>query len=438
MTKLKMLAIVMIAIVALLVAPCAACLQPNLENKDPGTWVVISDDTSGYVNTNNLKVQANGLVAFETYSLIYYPDFTEGWTKSRESIIVLGESQANKKGELKLNGDITKLLFDPDDINVNDFNGYKLWIVPSDTIDCGGKLAWEPERFLFEVELFPVPVYAEVNANLENKDSTTWDINYGDGRYGIVDPATMQVRAYGLEKKTQYKLIYYPDLIEGWTKSKESIIVLGKGKTNNNGKLTLNGDVNDLVLDPDDININDFDGYKLWLVPSDTIVGGQLTWAPDRFLFEVALFPIASEPTVKTSSSGSATWVPRLISVEGGEIVELQGVNENGIYRFMITSGTTLNSAQTIYYQETGDPYYNKNGERVYSMRTTGEIIYSIAGTTALQVRLPNREIRLEVRYRNDAYNGIPTLIELKDVSNGEILWSTILEEKIGDWTFQI
>ena len=434
MNRFKFAALAVLMVFAVLVTAGAACSQENanLENKN-SAWDIIVDDQYGYVNTNNLKVQAQGLVAFETYSLIYYPDFTEGWTKSRESIIVLGEAQANNKGKLTLNGDITKLLFDPDDTNVNDFDGYKLWVVPSDTIDCGGKLIWEPERFLFEVELFPVPVYAEVNANLENKDSA-WNINYGDGIYGIVNPTTMQVKAYGLEKKTQYKLIYYPDFTEGWDKSKESIIVLGKGKTNKFGKLTLNGDVNDLVLDPDDINVNKFDGYKLWLVPSDTIVGGQLTWAPDRFLFETALFPV-HEPR---STSGSATMATR-ITMDGGEPIELSGVTENDILRLYVTHGSILNDVQTLYYQEKGEPYYNKDGERVYSMRTAGELRYSVSAQQSFEIRLPNREIRVQINHRNyPSYDGLPTFVRLVKVGTGEELWSTVLEESRGDWAFFI
>lgn len=390
MTKIKMLAIVMVAIVALLVVPVAASGPHTDFSATPTNGVApltvqFSDDSHGFG----------------------YGDKSYFWSFGD------GSFSWNKNPTHK-------------------YNNPGIYTV--------SHCVWKNYDVDWETKVNYIVVTAdESGANLNNKDGS-WVPITDDGRYGVmtIDEAfdVYSFEGFGLAANTEYSLIYYPD---PWG---TPIVVIDSGMTNGMGYVMLNGVdyKTKLVLNPADENIVNDDGYKLWLVPSTALNGNAFNeWVPANYLFEVELFQLPPGYGEKPKkSSGSATWVPRLTSVEGGEIVELQGVSENGEYRFHVFHGSILNDVQTVYYQEKGEPYYNKDGERVYSSRTAGELRYSVSGMQSFQIVKPNRMIRLQVQHRNNAYDGLPTFIELKDVSTGEIVWSTVLEEKLGDWTFQI
>lgn len=266
--------------------------------------------------------------------------------------------------------------------------------------------------------------------NLENKDPSTWAVIAGDGRAGFVNVENMNARAWGLEPCTKYALIYYPD---PWG---TPLVSLGERFTGPYGGLFIYGDPAKLVLNPADTNLPA--GYKLWVVPVRDLNEDRtafIAWHPKDYLFEVALFPVPQEPVGPVRSSGSATMAAR-ITMDGGEEVFLQGVDENGWYRISVSHGSILNDVQTLYYQEKGEPYFDKDGVRVFSERTVGELRYSVSGNSAFEIIKPNRLIRLQINHRNCAYDGVPTFITFKNVMTGEVLWSGVLEEKQGDWAF--
>lgn len=129
--------------------------------------------------------------------------------------------------------------------------------------------------------------------------------------------------ASGLEEGIDYTLIYYKDNVDGVERYDPTVWggaggkVISTGLTSPSGDLMMHGSVNmagDIPYSDDwntgdhyDVNFNkadygdcnngcdDYDmrtGAKIWLVPADTMTGGNLPvqlWRPDRFVFETDL-----------------------------------------------------------------------------------------------------------------------------------------------------
>lgn len=121
--------------------------------------------------------------------------------------------------------------------------------------------------------------------------SKLWEPITTDDRYGILTYDCQKktfdytFEGYGLED-IEYSLIYYAD---PWPGNNPGALI-GSG-TASGGRLSLSGSP-DLGMDlPDPADANYPDGAKIWLVPSDYYneVSGEVTWAPDSFLYETRL-----------------------------------------------------------------------------------------------------------------------------------------------------
>ena len=123
-----------------------------LFEKDEGTWEVIEDGAWAKMNINlkQLKFVFNGhgLVSEQEYTLICYVDPWPG-----DGSKVLGTGTADEQGNIHIKGpiDYTEL----HDINPEDYDGSKIWLVPSADFDETEQkmIAWTPEQILFEFDL---------------------------------------------------------------------------------------------------------------------------------------------------------------------------------------------------------------------------------------------------------------------------------------------
>jgi len=119
---------------------------------------------------------------------------------------------------------------------------------------------------------------------LYEKDAD-WDIVWG-GAWGkmnfkLVDGNIDFVfNGHGLNKKTGYSLIYYPEPQTTWP---HPVQVLASGKSNKGGNIHLAGSA--------DLGVSS--GIKIWLVLSDDIndAGALAGWNPTEYLFEHNLIP---------------------------------------------------------------------------------------------------------------------------------------------------
>ena len=144
-------------------------LYEKEEGLDPCDWDIIGD-AWGKMKYNlsgeefEFVFNGHGLVPGEDYTLVYYPD---PWPPV--GLICLGSGKANGGGQVNIagscdTGDLpiaTDWNADPEK-SCFDVAGAKIWLVPSDDVDCvdcggGTWLAWnhlvEDNIYLFEEEL---------------------------------------------------------------------------------------------------------------------------------------------------------------------------------------------------------------------------------------------------------------------------------------------
>ena len=102
---------------------------------------------------------------------------------------------------------------------------------------------------------------------LYEKDSS-WDPVPGAWGQMTFDEDSFVFNGHGLESGVEYTLIRY---VEPWNTPD---VVLGQAMANNGGNVHISGELLD-------------GGYKIWLVLSDDVVGGNLVgWNPSEYLFE--------------------------------------------------------------------------------------------------------------------------------------------------------
>jgi hypothetical protein len=133
-------------------------------------------------------------------------------------------------------------------------------------------------------------------AYLYEKDPSTWDV-VGNGAWGKLDywadwdEYEFKFKGRGLERWTEYTLIYYPDPWPG-----SGLVCLGDDESNRRGKVRIRDSVEagDLPL-PAAFDDNYPTGAKIWLVLSDDVDCGnqEMTgWNPTEYLFENELISL--------------------------------------------------------------------------------------------------------------------------------------------------
>lgn len=153
----------------------------------------------------------------------------------------------------------------------------------------------------FDVELearqidAPAPGTTEQNgkvyatANLSAKNTTTWVPGGATGTltYEVAaNKFNYSFSATGLANG-DYQLIYYPD---PWTTSK-TVVLIGNTLTASGGNIAVTGQSFNLATDlPQTADANYPVGAKVWLVPTESLSGTQLSWTNlDKFLFDMTL-----------------------------------------------------------------------------------------------------------------------------------------------------
>ena len=126
----------------------------TLVAKDPTTWEPIVGGANGEMifDVDSFEFTATGLEFGVEYSLMYYPD---PWPAA--GCMILGTGTSDGLGALAISGDFN---FGAIPI-VGDLNapGYKIWLVPSSDVSCPtGMVAWNPTRYLFEYDIYSVPM----------------------------------------------------------------------------------------------------------------------------------------------------------------------------------------------------------------------------------------------------------------------------------------
>ena len=144
------------------------------------------------------------------------------------------------------------------------------------------------------VGLMAAPVLAAKKDNPANDKMSTlylyekdadWNIVLG-GAWGkmsfklVDDNIDFVFNGHGLDKKTGYSLIYYPEPQTTWP---HPVQVLASGTSNKGGNIHLAGSA--------DLGVSS--GIKIWLVLSDDIndAGALAGWNPTEYLFEHNLIP---------------------------------------------------------------------------------------------------------------------------------------------------
>ena len=108
-----------------------------------------------------------------------------------------------------------------------------------------------------------------------------WDGAWGKMSFDLTETTIDFVfNGHGLEKKTDYSLIYYPKPQTTWP---WPVQVLASGTSNGGGNINLRGSA--------DLGVSE--GITIWLVLSDDINGdGALAgWNPGEYLFEHNVVP---------------------------------------------------------------------------------------------------------------------------------------------------
>lgn len=132
-------------------------------------------------------------------------------------------------------------------------------------------------------------LYEKIPATLTDSP-TPWEIvedgASGKMKYNLAGPTFDFVfNGHGLERNTDYSLIYYPDKTGNpWPRT--DIIVLGSATSVGNGNVHIAGSVDTGDLPTSGVDIND--GAKIWLVLSSDLVADPAIsgWNPTEYLFE--------------------------------------------------------------------------------------------------------------------------------------------------------
>ena len=129
---------------------------------------------------------------------------------------------------------------------------------------------------------------------LYEKDPTTWQIvensAWGKLRYNLAgDEFKYRFNGHGLESKTDYSLIYYPEPQTTWP---WGVTIIDSGVTNKGGNIKLAGSIDlNMDLDGPADPYNPDGGAKIWLVLTEDItyingVSHISGWNPTEYLFE--------------------------------------------------------------------------------------------------------------------------------------------------------
>ncbi len=181
MKKLLTLAILLVIIASLIATPVLAKGKDGqagksntghlyLYEKNPVDWSIVDGGAWGKYNYKLSGTAANtaisgvfnghGLVADESYSLIYYPEVAPNpWLAGGYAVVVIGSGKANTGGNVHIKG--TGIIGDPDDQPlVGDYigqKGDKIWLVLSSDLTGSVMTGWTPAEYLFERSLINTP-----------------------------------------------------------------------------------------------------------------------------------------------------------------------------------------------------------------------------------------------------------------------------------------
>lgn len=148
--------------------------NPNnlyLYEKDPvSDWAIVSGGAWGKYNFKlsgtgedtaiSGRFNGHGLVAGESYSLIYYPEVAPNpWPAGGWEVVIIGSDTANAGGNVHITG--TAIIGEPDDQpSVGDYigqTGDKIWLVLSSDLTDSVMTGWNPTEYLFEQKLINTP-----------------------------------------------------------------------------------------------------------------------------------------------------------------------------------------------------------------------------------------------------------------------------------------
>jgi len=141
-----------------------------LYEKDPADWTIVAGGAWGKYNyklsgtgddtTISGVFNGHGLVADESYSLIYYPEVAPNpWPAGGWGVVVISNGTADADGNVHLTG--TAVIGGPDSQpNVGDYigqTGDKIWLVLSSDLTGSVMTGWNPTEYLFEQKLVNTP-----------------------------------------------------------------------------------------------------------------------------------------------------------------------------------------------------------------------------------------------------------------------------------------
>jgi hypothetical protein len=141
-----------------------------LYEKNPSDWSIVDGGAWGKYNyklsgtgadtTVSGVFNGHGLVADESYSLIYYPEVAPNpWPATGWGVVVLGIGTANTGGNVHIKG--TGIIGGPDpQPDVGDYigkTGDKIWLVLSSDLTGSVMTGWTPAEYLFERSLINTP-----------------------------------------------------------------------------------------------------------------------------------------------------------------------------------------------------------------------------------------------------------------------------------------
>lgn len=261
-------------------------------------------------------VERDNLSAFMIYDMVVCKDLTG------TDCPLIDDGYGNVKKPDLDSQKWTVLISEDDQVRVD--NVVDTWIKLSDDLEPGQRLVvsqsyhlmtWDDsgqplitnwaqgDEMTFDIELdarqldAPAPGTFEENnvvkatANLVAKNTSTWDPISG----GASGTLTYEVEgnnfnydfsATGLVADGNYQLIYYPD---PWA-SPKTVVLIGGALAAAGGNVSGSGSV-DLNMDlPNLTDANYPVGAKVWLVPTASLSGNQLSWTNlSQFLFDSTL-----------------------------------------------------------------------------------------------------------------------------------------------------
>jgi len=141
------------------VGPLPVARTLHMENKDPTTWAVISDDISGDLTydtgTGAFTFTGKAKSASTGYSLIYYADPWPGNGKIGLAGALLGSATSAGDRTITISGTLPSPIPHSDDKNYP--VGGKIWLVLTSDYDGAKMTAWTPTEYLFEMHLITYP-----------------------------------------------------------------------------------------------------------------------------------------------------------------------------------------------------------------------------------------------------------------------------------------